>query len=51
VPVTTLPAVALAGRLTTVATSANGATVTVVVLVLFVGVGSGVVLVTLAVLV
>ena len=48
---TTVPAVAFAGKVTTVATSASGATVTVTEPVLFVGVPSGVVLVTLAVLV
>jgi hypothetical protein len=51
VALTTVPAVAFAGRVTTVATSASGATVTVTEPVLFVGVLSGVVLVTLAVLV
>ena len=41
VAVTTLAAVALAGRLTVVATSARASTVIVLVPVLFVGVGSG----------
>jgi len=51
VAVTTVPAVALAGRLIVVATSALGSTTTVLVPMLLVGVGSGVVLVTLALLV